>query len=128
MEQFDAQLFRRDDIVQVAPTGTELAHLRAEAANAPLVTDQRGISGPNNANLRPSATSAEAIFSPTTGLLLPDPAQIAALFRPGAMSPAMRSLLVSAYGDAGISTDAIEADVNAFTPRGTATGAQVGFG
>jgi hypothetical protein len=125
MEQFDELGFRRTDITQVAPSGTELAGLRAEIADAPVITG-RPITGEASTGF--SAESAAPIFSPTTGLLLPNPAQFASLLRPGVLDPLARSAIASLYQDANISPEALAEGALAFTPTGTATGEQVGFG
>ena len=121
MEQLEELGFSRREIVQLAPTGTELAALRAETEAAPLV-GQRPIVGESGFS---SSSLGQPIVDPVTGIILPDPAQIASLFRPGVMDP---STLLSLFQSANISEEAVRGRAATFTPQGTATGAQVGFG
>ncbi len=126
MDQFNELQFNRNEIIQVAPTGTELAALRAEAENAPFVTGRNSTS---ESNAGFSATSATAIVSPTTGLLLPNPAQIASMLRPGVLNPQQRGVIASLYQDANIDPDALQEQASFFTPSGSAQlGVQAGFG
>lgn len=109
-ESFNQAGFHWSDILNLAPGEiSQLGPIGAQFSGVPAIEGRS----------RPFSTMAQPLIEPATGLALPDPAQIAAIWR--FLDPETKRVLTSAYGTSGLNEASIASRTAFATPVGSAT-------